>query len=290
MSERPAYVLGSDDAEIARLDGQASSIAGATEALLRAAGIGGPMRVLDLGTGLGHVAFQVADLLDPSGSVLGVDQAERLLEIAERRRAAAGAENIGFLQADARAFSASEPFDAIVARLLLFHLPDREEVLRRQLDALRPGGTMVLVEFDIGAMRAEPEVPLVEAVRGWIEAAFRLAGADPRIGTQAGQLLRHTGLMTSRRSGSSPTSRRAIRSGRSCARASRARWRRRSWRRASRTRRSWDSRRCRSGSRSRSSPVTRSSCRPPSSARGAPGRRSILEDARRRGPGGGADR
>jgi ubiquinone/menaquinone biosynthesis C-methylase UbiE len=194
MSERPAYVLGSDDAEIARLDGQASSIAGATEALLRAAGIGGPMRVLDLGTGLGHVAFQVADLLDPSGSVLGVDQAERLLEIAERRRAAAGAENIGFLQADARAFSASEPFDAIVARLLLFHLPDREEVLRRQLDALRPGGTMVLVEFDIGAMRAEPEVPLVEAVRGWIEAAFRWAGADPRIGTQAGQLLRRTGF------------------------------------------------------------------------------------------------
>jgi SAM-dependent methyltransferase len=149
------------------------------------------MRVLDLGTGLGHVAFQVADLLDPGGSVLGVDQAERLLEIAERRRAA---ENIGFVRADARSFSASEPFDAIVARLLLFHLPDREEVLRRQLVALRPGGTMVLVEFDIGAMRAEPEVPLVESVRGWIEVAFRLAGADPRIGAQAGQLLRRTGF------------------------------------------------------------------------------------------------
>jgi SAM-dependent methyltransferase len=194
MSEPTAYVLGSDAAEIARLDGQASSIAGATEALLRAAGIGGSMRVLDLGTGLGHVAFQVADLLDSGGSVLGVDQAERLLEIAERRRAAAGAENIGFLQADARAFSSSEPFDAVVARLLLFHLPDREEVLRRQLNALRPGGTMVLVEFDIGALRAEPEVPLVEAVRVWIEAAFRSAGADPRIGAQAGQLLRRTGF------------------------------------------------------------------------------------------------
>lgn len=194
MSERPAYVLGSDDAEIARLDAQAGSIAGATEALLRAAGVGGPMRVLDLGTGLGHVASLVADLLDAGGSVLGVDQADRLLEVAERRRAAAGAENIEFLQADVRTFSASEPFDAIVARLLLFHLPDREDVLRRQLDALRPGGTMVVIEYDIGAMRAEPEVPLVEAVRRWIEAAFRVAGADPRIGTQAGQLLRRTGF------------------------------------------------------------------------------------------------
>jgi hypothetical protein len=46
MSEATAYVLGSDDAELARLDAQASSIAGATEALLRAAGIGGPMHVI----------------------------------------------------------------------------------------------------------------------------------------------------------------------------------------------------------------------------------------------------
>lgn len=152
------------------------------------------MRVLDLGTRLGHVAFVVGDLLDAGGSVLGVDQAERLLEIAEQRRAVAGAENIAFRQADARAFSPSEPFDAIVERLLLFHLPDRHEVLRRQLGALRPGGTMLLVEFDIGAMRAEPQAPLVEAVRGWIEAAFRSAGADPRIGTQGGQLLRRAGF------------------------------------------------------------------------------------------------
>lgn len=194
MSERTAYVLGNDDAEIARLDWQAASIAGATDALLRAAGIGGSMRVLDLGTGLGHVAFMVAGMLGPGGSVLGVDQAERALAVAESRRAAGGIENVEFRQADVREFSAAESFDAIVERLLLFHLPDREEVLRRQLDALRPGGTMVLIEFDCGAMRSEPEVPLVDSVRVWIEAAFRSAGADPRIGARAGQLLRRAGF------------------------------------------------------------------------------------------------
>ena len=61
--DRSAYVLGSDEPEIARLDAQASSIAAPTDTLLRAAGIGGDMRVLDLGTGLGHVAFLVAALL-----------------------------------------------------------------------------------------------------------------------------------------------------------------------------------------------------------------------------------
>ena len=193
MSERTAYVLGSDEAEIARLDAQASAIAGATDALLRAAGIGGATRVLDLGAGLGHVSFQVSGLLGPGGSVLGVEQDERLLAIAEQRRAAHAAENVSFVRGDARTFSAAEPFDAIVARLLLFHLPDREDVVRRWSDALRPGGTVLLVEFDIGAMRAEPEVPLVADVKRWIEAAFRSAGADPRIGAQAGQLLRRAG-------------------------------------------------------------------------------------------------
>ena len=63
------------------------------------------MRVLDLGTGLGHVAFLVAALLEDGGSVLGVDREERLLEIAERRRAAAGDANVAFVQGDARTFT-----------------------------------------------------------------------------------------------------------------------------------------------------------------------------------------
>ncbi len=93
-----------------------------------------------------------------------------MLEIAESRRVAAGVENFEFVQADVQSLEWSEPFDAIVARLLLFHLPDREAVLRRQLDALRPGGTMVVAEFDcqgewLGAIRVrrqrscEPPLP-----------------------------------------------------------------------------------------------------------------------------------
>jgi SAM-dependent methyltransferase len=93
------------------------------------------------------------------------------------------------------------PFDAIVARLLPFHLPDRQEILRRQFDALRPGGTMVVVDFDIGAMRAEPEVPLVEAVRGWIEAAFRSAVRIRASARRPGNCCAAGALRTSRPSG-----------------------------------------------------------------------------------------
>ena len=44
------------------------------------------------------------------------------------------------------------------------------------------------------AGRAEPEVVLVSTLLGWVEAAFRGAGADPRIGARLASLLRDASL------------------------------------------------------------------------------------------------
>jgi SAM-dependent methyltransferase len=184
------YVLGSDDAEVARLDQQARAIAGATDALLRASGIGAGMRVLDLGTGLGHVAFMLAELVGPEGSVVGADREAPLLAVAERRRTT---ENVSFVEADVRTARFEEPFDAITCRLLLFHLPDALDVLRHHRANLKPGGRFVALDFDSGSARADPPVPLAERVGEWIEAAFRAAGANPHVGARLIPLLREAG-------------------------------------------------------------------------------------------------
>lgn len=194
MRSPPAYVLGSDDAEVTRLDAQSAAIAPATALLLQAAGIGPGMRVLDLGTGLGHVALAVAELVGPGGAVVGIDQSTALLEHAERRRVAAGAGHVRFLEDDVRRYRATEPFDAIVTRLLLFHLPDAVDVVRRHAGALRPGGRFVAIDFDLGSVRAEPPVMLLTQAIGWVEAAFRAAGADPRIGVRLSRILGAAGL------------------------------------------------------------------------------------------------
>jgi len=191
MSGPPTYVLGSDEDEIARLDRQAAALALPTRLLLQLAGIGTGMRVLELGTGLGHVALQVGELVGPEGSVLGIDQDPRLLAVAESRRAT---DNVAFAEADARSYRDAEPFDAIVARLVLFHLPDAVDVLRHHREALAPGGLMVAIDFDVGTARAEPPVPLHAAAIGWVERAFRAAGADPRIGAALGPMLRDAGF------------------------------------------------------------------------------------------------
>jgi len=185
-----AYSLGSDPQELQRLDHQAAAIARPTAVLLQSAGIAAGMRVLDLGTGLGHVALQVAELVGPEGSVVGVDQSGDAIAVARSR----AGPTVRFEQADVLAFADPEPFDAIVARLLLFHLPDPVALVRRQARALRDGGLMVLIDFDIGRAGSEPRVELAERALRWIEAGFRSAGANPHVGARLVPILRDAGF------------------------------------------------------------------------------------------------
>lgn len=194
MTEVRAYSLGVSDSERARLDAQAALIATPTSLFLKSAGIAPGMRVLDLGTGLGHVAFQLAELVGPTGSVIGIDQAAATLAVAEERRVAAGIENVRFVEADAQTFRDGEPFDAVVGRLLLFHVAEPVEVLRHHLSGLAEDGLMLMIEFDLGSARAEPPVPLFGAAKDWVTEAFSRAGAHPMIGAQLGLMLRDAGL------------------------------------------------------------------------------------------------
>jgi len=188
------YSLGSDPAELARLDHQAEAIAPVTGILLRAAGISEGMRVLDLGTGLGHVALMVAEMVGPTGAVVGLDQAADPLAEARRRAEAQGLGNVQFVEADARTWRDPEPFDAIVGRLLLFHLADPVAALLHHRQALRPGGLMVAIDYDMGASRTEPPTPTGTRALAWVIEAFEHAGANPKVGTQLAQLLGAAGL------------------------------------------------------------------------------------------------
>jgi ubiquinone/menaquinone biosynthesis C-methylase UbiE len=187
MTTATKYILGSDESEIARLDHQAETIAAPTRVLLRAAGIAPGMRVLDLGTGLGHVAREVAEIVGPDGEVVAVDRDPAMLANA------AAHPRVRYVAADARTYRDAEPFDAIVCRLLLFHLPDNADVVRHHLAALKPGGRFVALDYDLGACRTQPVVPLYEQATVWIESAFAHAGADPRVGAHLHRILRAAG-------------------------------------------------------------------------------------------------
>jgi SAM-dependent methyltransferase len=152
------------------------------------------MRVLDLGTGLGHVARLAAQLVGPAGSVVGIDRAAQPLVVARQRTEAAGERHVSFVEGDVCQWRADEPFDAIVGRLLLFHVADPVAVVRHHIENLKPGGMFVALDFDIGAARSDPPVDLASRALTWILRAFESAGASPRIGSRLGPILAAAGL------------------------------------------------------------------------------------------------
>jgi SAM-dependent methyltransferase len=188
------YVLGNQAEELARLDRQASFLERPTRLLLQAAGIGRGIRVLDLGTGLGHVARLAGELVGPTGSVTGIDQSADALSLARERTIAAGATHVSFNEADVCAWRAPDLFDAIVGRLVLFHCADPVAVVRHHVANLRRGGQFIAIDFDIGGSRTDPPVAVVDDALRWVLAAFRAAGAWPRIGARLGIILKDAGL------------------------------------------------------------------------------------------------
>ncbi|UYM05173.1 class I SAM-dependent methyltransferase [Solicola gregarius] len=169
-------------------------LAPATRMVLEQAGIERGMRVLDLGTGAGDVAFEVADMVGSSGSVLGVDQSASALRWAARRLETRDISNVTFLRDDLHTVEIADRFDAVVGRLVLLYTPHPAEVLRRYAALVRKGGLIVAMEYEMRAAGSIPSVPLSERVVGWITEAFGRSNLDASLGARLEPIMRAAGL------------------------------------------------------------------------------------------------
>jgi SAM-dependent methyltransferase len=138
------------------------------------------------------VAIALADLVGPDGQVVGVDRDARMLAAARAR--ADGRANLRFVEGDVTQWRDAEPFDAVVGRLILFHLPDPVGALLHHLDAVRPDGRVVLLDYDLGGLRTEPPTAFTEKMTALVMAAFVAAGADPTIGARLQDILARAGV------------------------------------------------------------------------------------------------
>jgi SAM-dependent methyltransferase len=188
------YVLGHDDVEVQRLLLQARLYNDDTEHALRRAGLRPGMRVLDVGCGPGDVSFLAARLVGPTGTVLGVDAAAEITELARARAAERGPSWVRFEQSTIADIALDEPVDAVVGRLILMHLPDPVSALRQLAGLVRRGGLIAFCETDIGAVRSIPDTPQFRAVTEGIVSAFRALGLDPEFGTTLHGLFQAAGL------------------------------------------------------------------------------------------------
>jgi ubiquinone/menaquinone biosynthesis C-methylase UbiE len=100
---------------------------------------------LDVGCGFGDTAQQLAELVGPSGSVLGVDASPRFIETASAEAEQAGLSNVRFEVADVEANAFVERFDLAFSRMGTMFFANPVAALRNVRAALVPGGRLAMV-------------------------------------------------------------------------------------------------------------------------------------------------
>jgi SAM-dependent methyltransferase len=178
----PGYVLGHSSDELDRLVKQAEQYEPFTTQFFRDAGIGGGMRVLDVGCGAGDVSFLARRMVGPTGRVVGVDQGPVAVATATRRARELGLDNVTFIVGDAQELKPDVSFDAVVGRLVLQFARDPSGVVRNVARHLRPGGVIAFQEVDWSGCRASPALATFSrCVDACVETIER-SGADPYMG------------------------------------------------------------------------------------------------------------
>jgi SAM-dependent methyltransferase len=99
------------------------------------------------------------------------------------------------LKADARTDELPSGFDLVHARLVLEHLPEREEVLAAMVRSTAPGGYVLIEDFDWSTAAAvDPPSEVHDKVVGALRSFFSMHGYDAELGRRLPRLLQRAGL------------------------------------------------------------------------------------------------
>jgi ubiquinone/menaquinone biosynthesis C-methylase UbiE len=184
------YVLPSDDKEINRLDFQHYML----RYTLRgnyAAPITRPMSILDVGSGTGRWASEMARLF-PHANVIGTDITPPNPDQVQPD-GAASPDNYAFIQGnilEGLPF-ADGAFDYTHMRLLLFAIPENRwpDVTRELLRVTKPGGWIEMVETG----PQQNGGPAMDQIVEWVTNASMRRGVNPLLGPRIGDFLRSAG-------------------------------------------------------------------------------------------------
>ena len=159
-------------------------------------GVGAGWRCLEVGAGGGSVVRHLAERVGPTGGVLATDIEPRFLD------GLAGLPNVDVARHDVVVDPLPEAeFDLVHARLVLIHVPERLVALRRLVEALRPGGWMLIEDGDglvSGQSCLDPRTDderLANRLRSGLLTMLQERGVDFGFGRSLLGLLRDQGLV-----------------------------------------------------------------------------------------------
>ena len=183
-SERD-YILGTHDAEVERLGLQHRVWRARALDAWRRAGFTVGQHLLDVGSGPGYAAFDLADIVGHEGKVCAVERSERFVEILRERARRCGYRNIAAHCQDVTMDGLpveSDSMDGAWCRWIFAFLRQPMLLLEGLADVLKPGGTLVIHEYlDYRTWRLAPRSQLLEKFVSEVMGSWRDAGGEPDI-------------------------------------------------------------------------------------------------------------
>ena len=189
------YLLADQPSELERLQLQSRVWEPTGRRLLDEIGEGRGARVLDAGCGAIGWLRLLSEWVGPDGEVVGLDIDDAMLAAAGQFVDAEGLGNVVLTKDDLFA-SKLEPssFDLVHARFQIGPLGRGPDQISNHVRLLRPGGTVVLEEWDVSSWHFNPSSPALERLIKLIGESFVQSGGDIQAGLTLLDLLRGSGI------------------------------------------------------------------------------------------------
>lgn len=197
------YVLGTDSDESFRLGLQHRLWSNASFSLWLRAGVQPGMRVLDLGCGPGHATLDLAQIVGPTGRVVGVDESAGFLKQLGQEAEARKLSNIDRVLGDAQHLDHCLPspatddyFDIVYVRWVFCFVNSPGEVLKGLRRVLRPGGKIVVQDYfnyEQGMTLAPKKEAFTRAIAA-VARSWRARGGNPDVMGELPRLAKHHGF------------------------------------------------------------------------------------------------
>ena len=143
------YLMESED-EAKRLEVKTDPVALRRQALW--CGIKPGMRVLDVGCGVGKTTSLLYEMIQPEGSIVGIDFSAARITYAEEHYG--GKNGIEFCRQDLNeSMTGLGEFDLIWVRFVLeYFRRESLDIVRELKNCLKPGGTLCLIDLDFNSL------------------------------------------------------------------------------------------------------------------------------------------
>lgn len=156
------------------------------------------MKIMELGCGTGQMTIWLAKYVQPTGTVIAIDNSSEQINIARQLAQKEEVRNIEFYVASAYEIDAlgmNGMIDMFFARYVFIHLVDHEPVLKKVKNLLKPEtGIVVIQDGIISHLFSYPEIPAVNQLFDLTLKLYQYCNKDPDIGKKLIKLYKNVGL------------------------------------------------------------------------------------------------